>query len=140
MQFGEWIKAYRKEQGLSMQNFADLCGFSKVYIGQLEKGINPKTKRPMSPTMQTFTKIATSVGLSVDQLLERLDADQPVSITKAETSAPAARPATSESARQRRDERDVERRLESIREDITPPPPSPSWVAKTSPKKTKKTS
>ena len=101
MQLGEWIKAYRKEQGLSMQNFADLCGFSKAYIGQLEKGINPKTKRPMSPTMQTFTKIATSVGLSVDQLLERLDADQPVSITKTETSAPAARPAASESARKK---------------------------------------
>lgn len=39
MQLGEWIKAYRKEQGLSMQNFADLCGFSKAYIGQLEKGL-----------------------------------------------------------------------------------------------------
>lgn len=101
MQLGEWIKAYRKEQGLSMQNFADLCGFSKAYIGQLEKGINPKTKRPMSPTMQTFTKIATSVGLSVDQLLERLDADQPVSITKTETSAPAARPESSQSARKK---------------------------------------
>lgn len=118
MQLGEWIKAYRKEQGLSMQNFADLCGFSKAYIGQLEKGINPKTNRPMSPTMQTFTKIASSVGLSVDQLLERLDADQPVSVNKKEPPAPAGRPAASESARERRDERDVQRRLESIREDL----------------------
>ncbi|MGN0938489.1 MAG: helix-turn-helix domain-containing protein [Selenomonas sp.] len=80
MQLGDWIKSYRKAQGLSMQRFADLCGFSKAYIGQLEKGINPKTGKKISPTMQTFTKIANSVGMSVDQLLEKLDDNQPVSI------------------------------------------------------------
>ena len=103
MRLGEWIKQYRKERGLSMQRFADMCGFSKAYIGQLEKGINPKTKKPMSPTMQTFTKIANSVGMSVDQLLEKLDDDQPVSIPK---NAAPAEPPTGLTAR---DERDIER-------------------------------
>ena len=58
MNLGEWIKTYRKEKHLSMQAFADLCGFSKAYIGQLEKGVNPTTGRPISPTMQTFEKIS----------------------------------------------------------------------------------
>lgn len=106
MQLGEWIKAYRKAQGLSMQRFADLCGFSKAYIGQLEKGINPKTGKKISPTMQTFTKIANSVGMSVDQLLEKLDDDQPVSIPRSATPAPAAAPPPGLTAR---DERDIER-------------------------------
>lgn len=105
MQLGEWIKAYRKAQGLSMQRFADLCGFSKAYIGQLEKGINPKTGKKISPTMQTFTKIANSVGMSVDQLLEKLDDDQPVSIPRSATPAPAAEPMGLTA----RDERDIER-------------------------------
>lgn len=104
MQLGEWIKAYRKAQGLSMQRFADLCGFSKAYIGQLEKGINPKTGKKISPTMQTFTKIANSVGMSVDQLLEKLDDDQPVSIPRSATPAPAAEPMGLTA----RDERDIE--------------------------------
>ncbi|MCI7540890.1 MAG: hypothetical protein MSA50_09935 [Veillonellaceae bacterium] len=90
-----------------MQRFADMCGFSKAYIGQLEKGINPKTKKPMSPTMQTFTKIANSVGMSVDQLLEKLDDDQPVSISKSTSAAPA--PAEPPAGLTARDERDIER-------------------------------
>lgn len=113
MRLGEWIKQYRKERGLSMQRFADMCGFSKAYIGQLEKGINPKTKKPMSPTMQTFTKIANSVGMSVDQLLEKLDDDQPVSIPKNAAPAPAEPMGLTA-----RDERDIERRLQAIRDDI----------------------
>lgn len=44
MKLGEWIKQYRAERKLSMQDFADMCGFSKAYIGQLEKGINPSTE------------------------------------------------------------------------------------------------
>ena len=88
-----------------MQSFADLCGFSKAYIGQLEKGINPKTGKKISPTMQTFTKIANSVGMSVDQLLEKLDDDQPVSIPRSATPAPAAEPMGLPA----RDDRDIER-------------------------------
>lgn len=80
MQLSDWIRQYRTSHGLSMQAFADLCGFSKAYIGQLEKGINPKTRKKISPTMQTFSKIANGTGLSVDELLSILDDNQPISI------------------------------------------------------------
>lgn len=80
MKLGEWIKEYRKEHGISMQVMADMCGFSKAYVGMLEKGINPTTKRPISPTMQTFQKIADGVGIDVNELIKVLDSDQPVTV------------------------------------------------------------
>ena len=33
MTLGEWIKNYRDKHSLSMQEMADMCGFSKAYIG-----------------------------------------------------------------------------------------------------------
>ncbi len=80
MTLGDWIKKYRAEHHLSMQDVANACGFSKAYIGQLEKGINPSTGKPISPTLQTFEKIAKAVGMDVDTLIKSLDDDQPVTI------------------------------------------------------------
>ena len=80
MKLGEWLKEYRKEHGLSMQNLADSCGFSKAYIGMLEKGVNPTTNKPVSPTMQTFEKIAKATGQDVDTLLKILDDEQLITI------------------------------------------------------------
>ena len=78
MKVGEWLKLYREQHNLSMQTLADLCGFSKAYINVLEKGVNPKTGKPISPTMQTFEKIARGTKTDVDTLLKRLDGDQPI--------------------------------------------------------------
>lgn len=80
MKIGDWMKSYRTQHGLSMQAFADLCGFSKAYVSILENGINPTTKKPVSPTMQTFKKIAEATGQDVNAFIENLDNDQPVSI------------------------------------------------------------
>lgn len=80
MKVGEWLKLYRQQHNLSMQALADLCGFSKAYINVLEKGINPKTGKPISPTIQTFEKIARGTKTDVDTLLKLLDRDQPVTV------------------------------------------------------------
>ncbi|MBO4401665.1 MAG: helix-turn-helix transcriptional regulator [Selenomonadaceae bacterium] len=66
---------------MSMQELAEKCGFSKAYVSLLEKGINPKTKKPFSPTIQTFEKIARATGYDVDSLIKILDSTQPVTIT-----------------------------------------------------------
>ncbi len=92
MHLGEWIKQYRKEHGISMQVMADITGFSKAYIGMLEKGINPTTGKEISPTMQTFNKIASGVGIDVNILIQKLDEDQPVTVKP----APAIQPVTFE--------------------------------------------
>ena len=80
MKLGAWIKKYRKEHAMSMQDMADRCGFSKAYIGQLEKGINPKTGKPISPTIHTMEKIAKGVGMDLDSFLNLLPDDQDVTL------------------------------------------------------------
>lgn len=82
MKIGEWLKAYREQHGLSMRAMADLCGFSKAYINILEKGVNPKTRKPISPTMQAFEKIARATKTDIDTLFKILDSDQPVTLQK----------------------------------------------------------
>lgn len=85
MTLGEWLKKYRAEHNMSMQDMADRCGFSKAYVSLLEKGINPTTKKPFSPTIQTFEKIARATGLDIDSLIKILDGEQPVTINARKT-------------------------------------------------------
>ena len=80
MKLGEWLKKYRTAHNMSMQDMADKCGFSKAYISLLEKGVNPATKKPFSPTIQTFEKIARATEQDVDSLIKILDGEQPVTI------------------------------------------------------------
>ncbi len=78
MYIGELIKKYREEHGLSMQDFANLSGISKAYIGVLEKVYNPTTKEPVAPSLPKIQAIASAMGMELDDLLKLLDRDQPV--------------------------------------------------------------
>ena len=78
MNIGEFVFQYRKEHGLSMQSFGDLCGLSRAYISILEKGINPTTGKPFIPTIETLKKIADCTNSNLDNLLTMLDGSQPV--------------------------------------------------------------
>lgn len=80
MKLGEYLKVYRARHNMTMQDLADACGFSKAYIGILEKGVNPTTGKPVSPTIQTFEKIAKGTGQDIDSLFNLLDGDQPVTV------------------------------------------------------------
>lgn len=100
MKLGDWLKTYREQHALSMQELADLCGFSKAYINILEKGINPKTKKPVSPTMQTFEKIARGTNTNVDALLKILDGDQPITLGATPTFSPTGQKIDARTRRQ----------------------------------------
>lgn len=76
MTIGEWIYAYRTEHELSMADFAKRTGLSKASIGFLEKGSS-------NPTTKTLLKIADAVGISLQELLERIDSNAVVTIPKA---------------------------------------------------------
>lgn len=108
MKIGEWLKTYRDQHGLSMQALADLCGFSKAYINVLEKGVNPKTGKSISPTMQTFEKIARATKTDVDTLLKILDGDQPITLN-----SPDDLPALNA-----RDEREITRMMDKMKETL----------------------
>lgn len=80
MKLGDIINQYRKEHRYSMDTFGNLCGLSKGYISMLESNKNPKTGLPITPTLDTFNKIANAMGLSLDQLVSLCDEDQPISL------------------------------------------------------------
>lgn len=80
MRLGEWIKDYRTRHSMSLQDMANVCGLSKAYIAMLEKGTNPTTNKPVSPTMQAFEKIAVATGQDVDSLLKILDGERPITL------------------------------------------------------------
>lgn len=81
MYIGELIKKYRSIHNLSMQEFANRASISKAYIGVLEKIYNPKTKEPVAPTLDKMKSIAKAMGMSLDELLQALNSNQPVVVS-----------------------------------------------------------
>ena len=85
MRISDWVKNYRKEHGLSMQAFGNLCGLSKAYISILEKDINPTTGKSFVPTLQTLKKIADATNTDLDLLFSLLDGSQEIEVNSSDT-------------------------------------------------------
>lgn len=84
MLLGEYIRKYRHSHGdMSQADFASLSGISKGYISMLENNKNPQSKRPISPTMDTFQKVAIATGVSINELFSIVES--PVQITRKKT-------------------------------------------------------
>lgn len=73
MDLRSFIIQYRAEHGLSQRQFAEACGVSNGYISMIERGENPKTKLPVTPTLTTLKKIATGIGITLSAFLTELD-------------------------------------------------------------------
>ena len=73
MTLSELIIAYRKEKDISQRKFAELCDLSNGYISMLEKGENPKTKLPITPTLPMLRKLAKGLNLSINDLFAMVD-------------------------------------------------------------------
>lgn len=56
------IRAYRGEKSLSQEEFADLCGLHRTYVGSVERG-------ERNVTLSTLEVFATVMGTSVPRLL-----------------------------------------------------------------------
>ncbi|WP_026766098.1 helix-turn-helix domain-containing protein [Selenomonas ruminantium] len=80
MTLGEVVKAYRVERKLSMDNFAKLSGLSKGYISMLEKNRNPRTGKPIVPSIDTYTGVAKAMNMSIEDLMRLVGSEQLVSI------------------------------------------------------------
>lgn len=79
MKLGTLIKEYREAHDLSQRQFAIMCDLSNGYISILEKGINPNTGRPVTPTLPQLKKLATGMHMSLSELMEKVD-DMPVDL------------------------------------------------------------
>nr|DAN88212.1 MAG TPA: LexA repressor [Caudoviricetes sp.] len=78
MKLGEIIKIFREARGLSLDDFAKLSGRSKGYISYIERGINPRSGQPISPTADTLQALAQAMEISTSDLFDMLDDDQTI--------------------------------------------------------------
>lgn len=78
MKLGEIIKIFREQHGLSLDDFAKLSGRSKGYISYIERGINPRSGQPISPTADTLQALAQAMKINTSDLFDMLDDDQTI--------------------------------------------------------------
>ena len=79
MKLGDLIRSYRDTHGLSQRQFANQCDLSNGYISILEKGINPSTGKPVTPTLPQMKKLADGMAITLSELFEKVD-DMPIDI------------------------------------------------------------
>jgi len=87
MQLRDLIRSYRNSHSLSQRQFAAQCDLSNGYISILEKGLNPSTGKPVTPTLPQLKKLADGMSLSLADLLEQVD-DMPIELASADFAAP----------------------------------------------------
>ncbi|NLU50662.1 MAG: helix-turn-helix domain-containing protein [Syntrophomonadaceae bacterium] len=66
---GEFIGSVRRRKGLSLRDLATRCGLSHSYIDSLEKGLDPRTGKPVSPTLETIQKLADGLDMTFSEFL-----------------------------------------------------------------------
>lgn len=77
MKLQDLLIQYRKEHGLSQRQFAIKCKLSNGYISILEKGVNPKTGKPVTPTFPQLKKLADGMSMTIHELCCQVD-DMPI--------------------------------------------------------------
>ena len=72
IQVGERIRKTRKQEGLSIENFALRCDIHPSYVGHIERGMqNPST----------LERISQGLGISMEDLFK--DIDTPINVENA---------------------------------------------------------
>lgn len=80
MTLGDIINDYRSKHQLTMDDFAKIANISKAYISMLEKNRNSSNGKPIVPSLPTLKKVAVATNVTIDELLNLLDRDQPIII------------------------------------------------------------
>lgn len=80
MKLSAVITEYRNRLQISQREFSRRCGLSNSYISFIENEMNPRTGRPIVPTIEQYQKLAAGMDMTVQQLFEMLDEDSPVDL------------------------------------------------------------
>lgn len=80
MFLGDLIKEYRTINNLSLREFAKRSGLSHTYISALEKNIDPRTGKPIAPTLDTVKYVSKGMNISIEDILKTLDDKQEFTI------------------------------------------------------------
>ena len=73
MRIGEFIYNYLIEHQMSQRQFAKKCNFSNGYISMLINNVNPKTGKPLVPSLTALLSISKAMGISLDALIDAVD-------------------------------------------------------------------
>ncbi|MCR5370333.1 MAG: helix-turn-helix transcriptional regulator [Clostridium sp.] len=73
MLLSDLIIEYRNRFNISQRAFAEKCGLSNTYISFIENEHNPKTGKPITPTIEQYAKLAKGMDISLHQLFESID-------------------------------------------------------------------
>ena len=106
MTLGDIIKEYRKQNNLSMDDFAAKSGISKSYISLLEKNKHPKTGKNIAPSIQCIKQAADGMNMDFNDLFHAIDGD--VTLRSQENIVTL----------NAHDERDIAKRLEAALDDL----------------------
>lgn len=68
---GDILRTKRESMGLSLRDFANICGLSHAYISKLEGG-DPKTKKEIMPSISSLEKLAPVLSMSMEDLLREI--------------------------------------------------------------------
>jgi transcriptional regulator with XRE-family HTH domain len=63
--FGERLRTLRKQQGLSQEAFADLCGLDRTYVGGVERG-------ERNVALKNIAAMAKALKITVSKLTEEI--------------------------------------------------------------------
>jgi transcriptional regulator with XRE-family HTH domain len=63
---GHLVRQLRRSKGLSQEEYADLCGLHRTYIGMIERG-------EKTITIVTASKLASALGLTLSQFFRELE-------------------------------------------------------------------
>lgn len=88
MKLSELTKRYREEHGLSQRQMGAQCKLSTGYISLIEKEFNPQTGKKMVPSLTVMNKLATGMGITLDELLAACD-DMDVNLSDKDTITPS---------------------------------------------------
>ena len=80
MTIGEFINNYLTEHSMSQRQFAKRCNLSNGYISMLINNVNPRTGKPLVPSLSAVLSISGGMGITIDELIEKTE-DTPVDIS-----------------------------------------------------------
>jgi transcriptional regulator with XRE-family HTH domain len=63
--FGQRVKFYRTQMGVSQEKFAEMCGLHPTYIGQVERG-------EKNCTLESAGKISKGLGIPLERLVSKI--------------------------------------------------------------------
>lgn len=64
------LRNLRLEKGLSLREFSGLLGISHAYLNKLEKGIDPRTGKDVTPTIDNVIMFADGLHIPRKEFLE----------------------------------------------------------------------